>query len=127
MKFIKVKKRILIVDDEAMITQILSKRLDAIGYDTFLAYDGWQCLTMAQQIRPDLILLDIVMPHGDGIDTFKKLRLNTDTENIPIIFVTAYDSSETKSQITELRPEGYFVKPFDGNKLILRIKELIGE
>ncbi len=119
-------KRILIVDDEAMITQILSKRLDASGYDTFTAYDGEQCLNMTQEIKPELILLDIIMPHGDGIETFKKLKANPDTKNIPVIFVTAYDDKDTKNEISELRPDGFFVKPFDGSKLLNRIDELIG-
>lgn len=121
------KKRILVVDDEAMITQILSKRLDASGYDTFMAYDGEQCLSMAQSIKPDLILLDIVMPHGDGIDTLRKLRLNVDTEQIPVIFVTAYNDDYSKSQATELGAEGFFIKPFDGSVLLDRIEELIGK
>jgi DNA-binding response OmpR family regulator len=121
----KIKKKILVVDDEAMVTKILSKRLDAYGYDTYNAFDGKQCIQIARKIRPDLIVLDIVIPYGDGIDTYKKLKLNSETENIPIIFVTAYDDEETKSQISELKPEGFFVKPFDGSKLLERINELI--
>lgn len=119
-------KRILIADDVAMITQILSKRLEANGYDTFLAYDGDQCLRKAQQIKPDLILLDIIMPHGNGIETFKKLKQDASTETIPTIFVTAHDNVDTRSEVKELDADGYFVKPFDGNKLLARIKELIG-
>ena len=126
MKFVTVSQKILIVDDEAKITNIISKRLNALGYESYKAYDGRQCLKMAQEINPDLILLDIVMPHSDGITTFKDLRSNKTTKDIPIIFVTAYDDQETKSKVLELKADGFFVKPFDGNILVKKIKDLIG-
>jgi two-component system alkaline phosphatase synthesis response regulator PhoP len=126
MKHEKIKGKILIVDDEAQITYLLSKRLESNGYTTSIAYNGVHCLTMAKKIKPDLILLDIVMPCGNGIDAFHRFKQIPQIQSIPIIFITAFCSEETKSQIEDLGADGYFTKPYDGDELINRIEELIG-
>jgi two-component system sensor histidine kinase ChiS len=118
-------KKILIVDDESLITRIISKRLEASGYNTYLAYDGSQCIKMTQQIKPDLILLDIVMPNGNGYETYDMLKLDKSTKSIPIIFITALDDDETKLKLSKLNHDGYFIKPFDGNVLVNHINRLM--
>jgi len=121
------KKKILIVDDEPQIVRLLSQRLKANGYETFAANDSYQCIKMAREVKPDLILLDIKMPAGGGIRAFETLKSSTYTSVIPIIFITAYPGEEVKKEIMELGADGFFAKPFNSINLLNKIKELIGE
>ena len=120
-------KKILIVDDEPQIVQLLSQRLRANGYETFGAYDSYQCLKMAKEVSPDLILLDIKMPAGGGIMAFNNLKASTYTSVIPIIFITANNSDEVKERVMELGADGFFAKPFNSVDLLNKIKTLIGD
>ena len=121
------KKKILIVDDEPQIVRLLSQRLKANEYETFAANDSYQCIKMAREVKPDLILLDIKMPAGGGIRAFETLKSSTYTSVIPIIFITAYPGEEVKKEIMELGADGFFAKPFNSINLLNKIKELIGE
>ena len=120
-------KRILVVDDEPQIVHLLSQRLIASGYETFGANDPYQCLKMAMEVKPDLIILDIKMPAGGGIQTFENLKSSVYTSTIPIIFITAYPGDEVKKQVKDLGADGFFSKPFKSTDLLNKIKELIGE
>lgn len=120
-------KRILVVDDEPQIVQLLCQRLKASGYETYGANDSYQCLKVTNEIKPDLILLDIKMPAGGGIQAFNNLRASIYTQNIPIIFITAYPGPEIEKQVKELGADGFFAKPFNSVVLLTKIKGLIGE
>ena len=120
------KKKILVVDDEAQIVRLLSLRLQANNYDVVVAYDGYQCVQMTQEENPDLILLDIKMPLGGGIKAFETLRKNTSTENIPVIFITAFPSVAIKKQVIDMGAEGFIAKPFSSEELLEKIRSIIG-
>lgn len=120
-------KRILVVDDEPQIVRLLIQRLKTNGYETFAANDSYQCIKMAREVKPDLILLDIKMPAGGGIHAFNILKSSIYTSTIPIIFITAYPGDEVKKQVKELGADGFFAKPFNSVELLNKIKELIGE
>ena len=119
-------KKILIVDDDPEIVTLLTRWLRNIGYEITAAYDSYQCLKMAQEVRPDLILLDVMMPAGGGINTFNKLKSSVYTSTIPIIFITARPE-EVRKQVKEFCIDGLFAKPFNRDDIINKIKELIGE
>lgn len=121
------KKKILVVDDEEQIVKLLTMRLQTNNYEVIIAYDGYQCVQMAKEEKPDLILLDIKMPMGGGIKAFETLSNNIYTEIIPVIFITAYPSVEVKKQVTKMGARGFIAKPFDSVELLNKIKELIGE
>ena len=120
------KKKILVVDDEAQIVRLLSLRLQANNYDVVVAYDGYQCVQMTQEENPDLILLDIKMPLGGGIKAFETLRKNANTENIPVIFITAFPSVAIKKQVIDMGAEGFIAKPFSSEELLEKIRSIIG-
>jgi DNA-binding response OmpR family regulator len=120
------KKKILVVDDEAQIVRLLSLRLQANNYDVVVAYDGYQCIQITQEENPDLILLDIKMPLGGGIKAFETLRKNQNTENIPVIFITAFPSVEIKKQVIDMGAEGFIAKPFSSDDLLEKIRSIIG-
>ena len=120
------KKKILVVDDEAQIVRLLSLRLQANDYKVVVAYDGYQCIQMAKEETPDLILLDIKMPMGGGIKAFENLRDNTITEKIPVIFITAFPTTEIKNQVIEMGANDFIAKPFGSEELLNKIRSIIG-
>lgn len=108
--------KIMVVDDEVIITAQLERRLTLMGYDVVgRANSGEKSIDMAMRLRPDLILMDIVMPgEVDGIDAAGKIRKEMD---IPIIFLTAYADDLYVSRAKEVEPYGYIVKPFQENEV----------
>lgn len=119
------KKRILIIDDEPKVVRLLSLRLKENEYETFAAYDGYQGIKMAREVKPDLILLDLEMPAGGGVSTFNDLRASFYTSLIPIIFITGVPGDEVKKLIMELGADGFFPKPFKFVELLKKIEELL--
>jgi len=120
------KKKILVVDDEIQIVRLLSLRLQANNYDVIVAYDGYQCIQMVKAENPDLILLDIKMPMGGGIEAFENLRNNKITKKIPVIFITAFPSVEVKKQVIDMGADGFIAKPFSSEELLNKIRSIIG-
>ena len=115
------KKNILVVDDEPQIVQLIALRLKSNNFDVIGAYDAYQAVQMAKLKLPDLILLDIKMPLGGGIKAYETLKSMAPTSLIPVIFITAYPSTEVKKQVTELGAEGFISKPFNSAELIGKI------
>jgi len=120
-------KKILVVDDEPQIVHLLSARLKASGYETYGANDSYQCIKMTKEVNPDLILLDMKMPAGGGIQAFNNLKSSIYTQDIPVIFITAYPGPEVEKQVKELGADGFFAKPFNSVELLNKIKNLIGD
>ena len=116
-------KKILIVDDEKDIISLLKYNLKAEGYDTISAMDGESAVKLAINERPNLILLDIMLPGKDGYEVIRELRKNTTTEKIPVIFLTAKDSEFDEVLGLELGADDYIVKPIAIRKLLARIKK----
>jgi len=119
------KKKILIVDDEKDWTQMLVARLESEGYQTAVAFDSIQAMTQAVQSKPNLMLLDIKMPAGGGLETLKHLRGNTKTFSLPVIVITAKEDKETQEAAEKLGISGYFIKPVDMAQLLNRIKTVL--
>ena len=119
------KKKILIVDDEKDWVEMLSLRLIHSGYQVEVAFDGLQAVTQAVQLKPDLILLDIMMPAGGGLGVLKNMRTSTKTFSMPVIVITAKGDKETQEASEKLGISGYFVKPVDMVALLLKIKEVL--
>jgi len=107
-----VNKRILIADDDASTVWMLSLRLQARNYKVLKGYDRSECVKIALKEVPDLILMDMKMPNGDGIWAFEKLLQLDTTRNIPVIFMTAYPKAEIKTQLLKFGVKGVISKPF---------------
>ena len=115
----KLKKTILIVDDEKPIVDILVYNLQKEGYLTLEANDGLEAIAVATNKKPDLILLDIMLPKMDGLTVCKKIKASL---NIPILMLTAKDEEIDKILGLELGADDYITKPFSVRELIARIK-----
>lgn len=113
------KRRILIVDDEKNIVDILKFNLNKESFDTLEAYDGKQAIDIAEREKPDLIILDIMLPEMDGFTVCRKLRQTMQT---PIIMLTAREEEVDKVLGLELGADDYITKPFSPRELMARVK-----
>jgi len=120
------KKKILIVDDDADLRIGLNARLRANGYDTAFAQDGVSALAVARNEDPDLILLDLGLPGGDGFVVLKRLRSHMSLGCKPIIVLTARDPESSEKKALEGGATAFFQKPADSEALLGAIREAIG-
>lgn len=111
--------KILVVDDEKPIADILKFNLEKEGYQVVCAYDGDEAIHLANQENPNLILLDIMLPNKDGMEVCREVRKH---HNMPIIMLTAKDSEIDKVLGLELGADDYVTKPFNNRELIARVK-----
>lgn len=112
-------KKILVVDDEKPISDIVKFNLTKEGYEVFTAYDGEEALEKVEEIQPDLVLLDLMLPKIDGLEVCREIRKRY---NMPIIMVTAKDSEIDKILGLELGADDYVTKPFSNRELVARVK-----
>ncbi|MCQ2911040.1 MAG: response regulator YycF [Clostridia bacterium] len=112
-------QKVLVVDDEQSIVDILDFNLKKEGYETVCAFDGEEALSKWQSEKPDLILLDIMMPKLDGIEVCKKIRQSS---NVPILMLTARAEEVDKVLGLELGADDYITKPFSVRELMARVK-----
>src|SRR4030042_115078 len=115
-------KKILIVEDEKKIVDIIKAYLEKEGYHVMVAYDGKVALDMAQSHSPDLIILDLMLPEISGWDVCRTLRKKSD---IPIIMLTARDEVADKIVGLELGADDYVTKPFSAGELVSRVRAVL--
>ena len=120
------KGKILVVDDEVYILHILDFSLGAEGFEVITANNGELAVEKAKQEKPNLIVLDIMMPVLDGYETCRRLKRDSDTKEIPVILLTAKGRDVDKRLRFEVGAIDYIVKPFSPSRLIERIEEIIG-
>lgn len=119
------KRKVLVVDDEKDIVKCLSMRLEMNEYEVLTASDGFQATKTAMSENPDLIILDIGMPSGNGHEVVRCLRGDAKTCRIPIIFLTAHTSEEDYRKAVENGVERYITKPFRAESLMAAVDELM--
>ena len=119
-------KRILLVDDNTTNLQVLFQALSPEGYELLVAQSGEDALETAGGAKPDLLLLDVKMPGIDGFETFRRLRADSETAAIPVIFLSAHANVESIEQADALGAEGYLTKPFDFDVIIEKVQEVLG-
>jgi DNA-binding response OmpR family regulator len=116
---------ILLAEDDARIYRVIDARLPRRGHTLIWAREGPQALAYAQQERPDLILLDIMLPLEDGISMLRHLRSNPETASIPVIMLTALNDPATIQTCLEQGATNYVAKPFSFSDLLDRINEAL--
>jgi two-component system alkaline phosphatase synthesis response regulator PhoP len=118
-------EKILVIDDELNIVELLKYNLVASGYKVIYSLNGKEGLNLAVENKPDLILLDIMLPEMDGFDVCKEMKKNKEIENIPIIMLTAKGDEFDKILGLELGADDYITKPFSVRELLARIKVVL--
>lgn len=116
------KEKILVVDDERNIVELVKYNLEKEGYEVICAYDGFEAVTLAKQERPDLIILDIMLPGQGGLDVCRLLRKES---SVPIIMATAKGEEMDKILGLELGGDDYITKPFSPRELVARVKAIL--
>ncbi len=116
------KRRILLVEDEESITAPLSEALAREGFDTSVAGTAESALRTATETRPDLVLLDVMLPDGSGFDVARELRR---TSKVPIIMLTARGEEADRVAGLELGADDYVVKPFSARELVARVRAVL--
>jgi len=119
------KQTILVVDDEQDLLDLIEYNLKKEGFDVLKAENGQQGIDIAKENKPDLVLLDIMMPKMDGLTVCEKIRKNNNTSSIPIIFLTARGDEKTEIEGLNLGADDYITKPISTTKLISRIKAVL--
>ena len=117
-------KKILVVDDERHIVRLVQVNLERAGYEVAAAYDGREALKKVEADKPDLIVLDVMMPHMDGFETLRHLKANADTANIPVIMLTAKAQDQDIFEGWRQGVDMYLTKPFNPMELLTFVKRI---
>ncbi|GBC98139.1 Alkaline phosphatase synthesis transcriptional regulatory protein PhoP [bacterium HR17] len=118
------KKRVLVVDDERHIVRLVQVNLERQGYEVLTAYDGVECLEKAKAEKPDLIVLDVMMPRMDGFEALQRLKSDPETNHIPVIMLTARAQDRDVLQGYTYGADLYLTKPFSPLELISLVKRV---
>ncbi|MFH1654277.1 MAG: response regulator [Pseudomonadota bacterium] len=121
----KYKPKILVVDDEPRNVRLLEAHLSLQNYEILAAYSGKDAMRMASEDKPDLILLDIMMPDIDGFEVTRRLRLDEKTRLMPIVLITALNETKDRIKGIEAGCDDFISKPFDSNEVLARVKTLL--
>lgn len=120
------KKRILLVDDETELAEMVKLRLEANNYEVLTAYDGKEGLDLARREKPDLIILDLMLPKIDGYKVCRMLKFDEKYKKIPIILFTSRIQESDKEVGFEVGANAYITKPFEPQVLLDKVRELTG-
>ena len=119
------KTKVLVVDDEQLIQQLISFKLRSIGYDVVLASNGEEAISLAHAQLPDLIVMDVLMPVMSGFETLAQLKNDPGTSAIPVIMLTGQSVEGAVVEGLELGADDYIVKPFSPSELVARVKSVL--
>lgn len=120
------ERTVLIIEDEKLIIVSTQMVLEAAGFRVESATNGELGISKAKELRPDLVLLDIMMPGIDGWETLTRLKRDTDTASIPVIIFTAREHTRGHQKSTEMGAADYFRKPFEPDELIELVEKHMG-
>ena len=120
-------KTILVADDEASMRKIIERRLLSWGYRVVVAVNGTEAVRLAKERRPDLILLDVMMPGLNGLEVCRQMKQDAATAPIPIVIVTAKESRTIRDEAAAAGANGFIQKPYEFSELLRHIQTALGE
>jgi len=119
-------KKILVVEDDLVTQRMLSARLEITGYDVITASDGEEGLKKARDENPDIVILDLMLPKMTGYEVCRMLKFDDKYKKIPIIILSSLDQQDEREKAVKAGADTYFIKPFDLDLLLVKIKDFIG-
>ncbi len=119
------KKKILIVEDEDDIAVLLRKRLRSEGYEATRVPDALQAMQLIQQSRPDLVILDLMLPAGGGLSVLERMRTSVFAQDTPVIVLTGMQDPAHKEKVLEHGVEAFLQKPYDPEALLSEIRRVL--
>ena len=118
-------KTVLVADDDPVILRLIQVNLELEGYDVFLAQNGEEAVELARAEKPDLVILDIMMPRLDGYQACERLKADDETRDIPVVFLSAKAQQSDIEKGKAFGVEEYLTKPFDPNDLVETVDRLL--
>jgi DNA-binding response OmpR family regulator len=118
-------KKILIIEDDEVLGKILNDDLSKAGFMVIKTVDATQGQQTVSVSKPDLILLDLMLPAGNGVELLRNLRVSTLTQGIPIIVMTSFRDEEVKKEIEAVGVQGFLYKPFESDQMIKEINRIL--
>ncbi len=120
------KKKVLFVEDESQIREIILARLTAMDFEVVVAKDGREGLRLVRTERPNMVLLDLILPKLDGYKLCRMIKFDTTLEHIPVIICSALGSDEDKKLAEQAGADAYMIKPFDMDLFVSLVQKLTG-
>lgn len=121
------KKKIMVVDDEESLLELMKAILESNNYEVTTALNGEECLEKLKKEKPDLVLLDMMMPGMSGREVCDRIRKDPRTKDLKVVFLTVAKFSEVgKRTLTEMKVLDYITKPFDNRDVLKRVRKVIG-
>lgn len=119
-------KNILIIEDDELLSKVLFDSFTKAGFNTTKTVDALQGQQAVFSLKPDLLVLDLMLPAGNGVVLLRNLRASAQTQSIPIIVMTSYHDEEVRKEMEEVGVHGYFHKPFEPDEMIQKINTILG-
>ncbi len=119
------KPKLVVVEDEPDLVEVLVRRLEAEGFDVIACCDGQEALEKIRSEKPDLILLDVMIPKVDGYQVCRELKKDAATRDIPVLVLTVRAMDEDAKRSLEHGAAGHLIKPFDHETLLSKIRECL--
>ncbi len=124
--FVDNKRKILLVEDDVFMLELLSDKLRKSGFEVSVAVDGEECMKVLQSIRPDLVLLDIVMPKVDGLDVLRRMKGSPDLSGIPVIVLSNLGQKEEVERAMDLGAKDYIIKAnFTAGEIVEKLNKIL--
>ncbi len=118
-------KKILIAEDDLVSQQVLAMRLEINDFEVIAVADGEEALNKAKQEKPDLVILDLMLPKISGFEVCRMLKFDDDCKNIPIIILSSLSSQQEREKAIQNGADEYFIKPFDLDLLVKKIRDML--
>ena len=119
-------KKILLIEDDVLTAKIVARMLEPLGYKVFVAGDTYTATLLAHRERPELIIMDMMLPGGGGLNLLQRLKLSSHTRGIPVIALTAIEDEDFKQNAISKGVDSYMTKPVNSETLSSEIEQLIG-
>lgn len=118
--------KLLLADDDRVLTHLVSNRLRVMGVETVVAHDAMQAFMLAMRSPPDVIVLDIQMPGGTGLQALRKLKTSSKTSSIPVVVLSGSGDAATPDQVKEMGADQFLLKPIEPEALYVALCAVLG-